>query len=189
LQEARKQEHLIDGFFLREFKIFPDGCNPERLMDFQKEFIMYLCIATPSNEALSSAFCYEIDKRELERKDFVKEYLKNKSEKRLALIEGLAKSKGLTLEDYTKDGAEKLRERALKELHDQYVGVLFEESSEEEEVVQSALDRANRLAEKMKEGQEQSAAIRRLIGVPDNIPESLKNMFETKEEEEVNESV
>jgi len=140
---------------------------------------MYLCASVPSMETLTLAFAYEGEKSEIEDRDYVKIFYKRiKKQGRLEVVKNLARVRSMTLDEFAEFRAERMKSIALKKLKEKFTGVLFEEKSDVEDARQAAIDRAHKVADKMKEGEAYREKFREILNnVPDGAPEALKSAF------------
>lgn len=115
LKEIQKDKYFIDGVFLKEFKIFPTGCDPDNLLPIQKEFLIYLAAYSPSFDGLKNWINYELEKKEIEQADFT-----NKIDVKDEILEVLAKQKDITIIELKNEKAEKLRKESLEQLKEKY---------------------------------------------------------------------
>jgi hypothetical protein len=61
LQESQKSKYFIDGFFIKNFDIWPVGVDKNDLYEEQKAFIIYLMGTLPAIEDWKRQVQYETE--------------------------------------------------------------------------------------------------------------------------------
>lgn len=115
LNEVQEDKYFVDGVFLREFKIFPNGCKPDELHPIQREFIVYLSAYSPSLDAIKQWIFFEIEKEKLDKIDFI-----TKIDVKNDVLEIIAKHRGITINELKKQKAEVLKENAVNKLREEF---------------------------------------------------------------------
>lgn len=64
--EAQKNEYFLDGFYIKHFKKFPQGCNIEDFFEVQQIFLLYLIGLIPSFDDWSINMQYTKEHHEIE---------------------------------------------------------------------------------------------------------------------------
>lgn len=118
-------EYYTDGLFLKHFKIFPEGCDPNNLLPVQKEFIILLLANTPSLDDLTNYLLFSQKVKDLDDK----KYKLNVTD---SMAIALAKNAGLTLEEYKQQEFDKYKEQDIIKLKKDY-GFLPDTDDEEDE--------------------------------------------------------
>lgn len=140
LKEIRKDQYQIDAFYLRHFKVLPEGVTFDNMFNVQKEFIMLLMAVAPSIEGVQNYVNYSEELCILKETDF-----SEKIETSEHINKMLAKSKGISLEVYKTELSNKLRKEAIVDLKKKF----SMKSDEDEDDQPDILAKYNSLAEKM----------------------------------------
>jgi hypothetical protein len=93
----------------------PDGQKLSDLDDFLKMFYIYVIGFSPSIESISHYVNYELELRKINEKDYRKEIKINKE-----AVSKIAKSKGITEEEYINSLIEKMKNEEIKKLKKKY---------------------------------------------------------------------
>jgi len=93
----------------------PDGQKLSDLDDFLKMFYIYVIGFSPSVESISHFVNYELELRKINEKDYRKEIKLNKE-----AISKIAKSKGITEEEYINSLIEKMKNEEIKKIKKKY---------------------------------------------------------------------
>jgi len=93
----------------------PDGQKLNDLDDFLKMFYIYVIGFSPSVESISHFVNYELELRKINEKDYRKEIKLNKE-----AISKIAKSKGITEEEYINSLIEKMKNEEIKKIKKKY---------------------------------------------------------------------
>jgi hypothetical protein len=93
----------------------PDGQKLSDLDDFLKMFYIYVIGFSPSVESITHFVNYELELRKINEKDYRKEIKLNKE-----AISKIAKSKGITEEEYINSLIEKMKNEEIKKLKKKY---------------------------------------------------------------------
>lgn len=121
-KEIKKHKYFYDGLLLKHFKIYPLGFDSQNLIPVQKEFIVMLMGFLPDMQGIGVWVKYELDRVEIEERDFEKEIrekrLKNEYQSNILKLQ--AKSKGLSIEEFIKLEAKRLKQKTFDELAKKY---------------------------------------------------------------------
>lgn len=115
VKEAFKDKYLIDGFFIREFNVFPDKFDIKNLLPIQREFLMYLISAIPKKDDIKISLFYEKERNEIMEKTYDYEI-----ETRPEVLKIVARSANITTEEYIKRQRKQLRDRDIEKLNEKF---------------------------------------------------------------------
>jgi uncharacterized protein YeaO (DUF488 family) len=124
LNEIKKDKYYLDGLFLREYKVWPAGLDPDDMPSIQREFVLYLTAYVPSMDALRNWISYKHEESEILKKDFTKELGESED-----VLKTIARARNMSVEAYVKSKLKKIRNNAIKKLRKDYGLETAEEDS------------------------------------------------------------
>lgn len=169
MREAQHPKYTVDGWFLKHFRIWPDGCDPSNFTPEQKKFAVYLVASCPSDETFQHYVRYEARKDEIMQTDFRDDV--RKSVKSPQILETMARARGLTVERYVARQAVEARRLQLHKLKEQFSEFLNLDDEETEDPRMKVLQHYAEMAKKLniQKPDAREANIRKLFDKPEQL--------------------